>query len=368
MSDASFSQDHARKREDEGEEQRARADGAPTRADRSAAIFGQSRAVFDATAAPARAARHKGEGGAGGGGDAAAAGSKAAAGKNLPIVVASLSATQTVRSGLNPGGGAFGLMDPTFTFRDVTHEVKDGKLHLQATMHCDYHWGVHSLGRKDVPRGDAPFITAKNYDKIANDIDPDKGTHTDSAPYQNYWSKKATEAHEKEHARDDWADWGAQNTGVNIAKKAWEAETVRGDHIDADLTKLQNQGGGAPRHPGKINTAVMDGSDVHYGASMAYYSRPGEIKAHAVGAAIERPLAAAVRAHGKKLEEEAKKKAEAAKAKADGAKAPATAPAGDDSKTPAPEGGKGAATPEAASTGETPPRHGRVAAIAGLFG
>ncbi|MEZ4267031.1 MAG: hypothetical protein R3F39_11690 [Myxococcota bacterium] len=230
--------------------------------------------------------------------------------------MATITASRTVRGGLNPGGDAFGLMDPTFTFRALAHTVKDGKVHLTATMHCDYHWGVHGLGNTDVPSGTAPFITGDNYEAIADDIDPRKGANN-SAPYTAYWSKAATEAHELEHARDDWEDWAAQTTGVAIAKAGFEAETVRAASIDADLTALQTTGGGGGRHPGKINSAVMDGSDVHYGAALGYHARPGEIKAHAVGATIERPLSDAVRAHGKKLVADAKAKADAdAKAKA----------------------------------------------------
>ncbi len=392
MTDASSSRDQDRDRERprESDPSPERAEPGVAPADRSASLFGQSRAVF------AELGRARGLARAKGGETTPAqgkAGSKTSTPADLPIVVASLKATRTLRGGLDAGDN-LGLMDPTFTFQSVSHETKDGKLHLTATMHCDYHWGVKSHGLIDVPSGDAKFITAKNYQDIADDIDPDMGEAPNSAMYETYWSKKATVAHEKEHARDDWEDWGAQTTGVRIATKAWEAETVRSKHIDADLTALQTKGGDGGRHPGKINAAVMAGSDAHYlGGGTDYHDLAGEIKAHAVGATIERPLAKAVRAHGKKLVEQANQKKggsgkggskSGASGKAGSKHTAVDGAAGDDAagelamvdgaKTGG--GGKGLAGPGEISTGKSPPRVAQgarrarspVDAIAGLFG
>jgi len=226
----------------------------------------------------------------------------------MPIV-ATIGTSQNLHGGLIPGGNSFGRMDPTYSFTGVSHAEKDGKVYLTATMLCDYHWGVRSLGNTDIATPTDPLITADNYEAIAADLTPDA---SNSAPYAKYWSKAATTAHELEHARDDWADWAAHTTGKNLAVSGFGKETVKSNAIDVGLTALQTAGGSG-RHPGKIASQVITGSDIHYGASMAYMARPGEIKAHAVGATIERPLAAGIRAHGKQLvaAATAKKEAEA---------------------------------------------------------
>lgn len=250
-----------------------------------------------------------------GGGESAAV-DKIAPEHQPPLpVVAAITAEQRVRGGLPiKGDGVLGQMDPTFSFTGVSHAREEAEVHLKATLHCDYHWGVHPTGggRKDVPSGNADFITIENYERIADALDPDLGPHTNRASLEGYWSRAAVEAHELEHARDDWADWGAQNEGVRVARESFESETIPADDIDGAIDTLLTEGGGGPRHPGKIARAVMAASDEHYGVSLPYMDRPGEIKAHAVGASIERPLAAAVRAHGEQLVQEARAAARAA--------------------------------------------------------
>lgn len=228
--------------------------------------------------------------------------------QELPIV-ATISTKKQVVSGL--GCPAFGQMDPTFTLVNVKQKVKKGKVHVSATLNCHYHWGVNSGGHPDVASGTEDFITADNYEDVANDLDPDVGDEPGVANYATYWSKKATEDHEKEHARDDWEGF-IKPTGKALAKAKLEEQRVKSDSVDADLNKLITQGGAMPRHPGLIPSAIMAASDAHYGLPADYYSRAGEIKAHAVGAKVERPLVKKIRAHGAKL----KKKAEKAEKKA----------------------------------------------------
>ncbi|TNF30643.1 MAG: hypothetical protein EP329_13520, partial [Deltaproteobacteria bacterium] len=213
-----------------------------------------------------------------------------AAPTDLPIV-ATITANKVVTNDASPS--AFGVMNPTFSFPTISSRVEDNKVVIEATLNCAYSWGVNALGRTDVPSGSASFITAANYKSIADDLDPDLGTHTNEARYANYWSKKATEDHELEHVRDDWEDF-VNVSGITLAKTTWEGKTVKSDQVSAGLDKLKS----------RVSRAIMAGSDAHYmGGASNYYARAGEVKAFAVGAAVERPLAAAIRTHGKALEE-----------------------------------------------------------------
>lgn len=245
-------------------------------------------------------------------------------------IVPTLVAERTLRGGLAiSSSSTLGQMDPTFSSRNVIYEDKDGQLKLSATLHCDYHWVLNpdpGPGMKDIATGTEAFITADNYEAIADAIDPDKGQGKDKPAYftadgDGYWSRAATEAHEVEHARDDWEDWAASTTAISIAKRAFEAEVVANYAIAADINKLLKEGGDG-RHPGKIANLVMADSDRHYGLPKPYMTRPVEQKAHAIGAAMERPLTAAIRRHGKALAAKAalaKEKEEATKKAADAA-------------------------------------------------
>jgi len=248
--------------------------------------------------------------------------------KPLPVVV-NLTPKRSVSGGLNPGSDAFGLMTPKFRISGLSHKKLADKIEVTGTLFCKYRWGVHSLGRKDVASANARFITVKNYAAVADDIDPDKGPATNAANYDKYWSKSATKAHELEHVRDDWEDF-VPVKGVTAAKGVFEAGTVNPKTAKKELSALAKTAA----------TTVMQKSDEHYGASMGYYSRPGEIKAHAVGAAIERPLAAAIRAHGQTLEAKlaAKKAAKDAKKAAKDAK---NAPKEAEAEAPPEEGATG---------------------------
>lgn len=262
--------------------------------DRSRAVFGQARAVHAAL-------RAAGEGAPGSAAAGRPTGDAEPAAGALPIKVRDIQPVKQVRGGLEPREDAFGVMDPTFSFSSLSHEVRADGVYLSAVLHCDYHWGVTGHGNVDIADANHPAITADTWSDIADDLDPDLGPFPNAARQQIYWSKAALEAHELEHARDDWEDWGATNLGVRAAIEAWQSNTVRADAVEADLEALNTTGGWVDRHDGAIASWVMEASEEHYGIDDPYEKRAGEVKAYAVGAEVQRKLVARIRARGQLL-------------------------------------------------------------------
>ena len=178
--------------------------------------------------------------------------------------------SKVTEGGATPGAGEFGVENVTYKADNTSwkQDKATNTVNVETRIFLDIGWGVHSLGRTNVPGPNDPVVKKDTWTAIRDDLKPDG---TGRPTRSTYWAKDLTEKHEKFHASDD-----IQRSRLYIptAKAYLDAQTVDGSSaakIEADVRK----------HVEKVRSDVeADG--------WAYYDRAGgagENRAYADGKA-----------------------------------------------------------------------------------
>lgn len=177
--------------------------------------------------------------------------------------------------------------DPTFT--GVSTAFNSGKCTITATFNTICPWGTQSLGRHNIPSGDARIITADNYPKIVADLTPDSDPPFKS-PREHYYSKALVERHEKFHGKETY-DF-VETSGMKIIKDHLEAGTVSTTDTEKQVKTLLDS----------ATDRVTDAEQLNYeGGGDDHDSFKGEIDAYSDGKPEYEKLVADVQKHGEDL-------------------------------------------------------------------
>jgi hypothetical protein len=135
------------------------------------------------------------------------------------------------KGGATPGGGEFGVEKVKYKVDSMkwTHDAATSTVNADARVFLDIGWGVHSLGRKNIPDENVKAVKKSTWQDIRDDLKPDG---TGRPTRDKYWAKDLTERHEQFHASDD-----IQRAQAYVpTAKAWlDTQTVRAKHIKKDL-------------------------------------------------------------------------------------------------------------------------------------
>jgi hypothetical protein len=183
------------------------------------------------------------------------------------------------KGGASPGSDEFGVEKVKYKVDSMkfTHDAATATVNAEARVFLDIGWGVHSLGRTNIPDENVKAVKKSKWQAIRDDLKPDgKGR----PQRDKYWAKDLTERHEQFHASDDIQRAQAY---VPTAKTWLDGQTVRAKHIKKDLKK----------HLETVRSNVeADG--------WAWYGTGGEDRAYADGSASYQARADAVEARATK--------------------------------------------------------------------
>ena len=193
-----------------------------------------------------------------------------------------------------PGGGkvnpdSFGTETYDADFKGISHSFAKKVCTISGTLDVTCQWGTRSRGRKDVPSGTAPVVTAESWPDIKKDLTPEKDPPYNS-PRNEYYSKKLTELHETNHGIDDFDR--TKSTGMGIIKTSLEKNTVTPKNADKKIPKFLED----------AKTALESDITKYYeGTGTDHDSYAGEIRAYFKGKPHYEALVAEVEKHGKTL-------------------------------------------------------------------
>lgn len=139
--------------------------------------------------------------------------------------------SKVTKGGATPGGGEFGVEKVKYKVDSIkwTHDASTSTVNADARVFLDIGWGVHSLGRTDIPDQNAAAVTKPTWQAVRDDLKPDGSGRPTRA---KYWAQDLTERHEQFHASDDISRAQAY---VPTAKTWLDTQTVRAAHIETDL-------------------------------------------------------------------------------------------------------------------------------------
>jgi hypothetical protein len=137
------------------------------------------------------------------------------------------------KGGATPGGGEFGVEKVKYKVDSLkfTHDAATSTVNAEARVFLDIGWGVHSLGRTNIPSENVKAVKKSTWQAIRDDLKPDG---TGRPTRDKYWAKDLTERHEQFHATDDIQRAQAY---VPTAQTWLDTQTVRAKHIKKDLKK-----------------------------------------------------------------------------------------------------------------------------------
>ena len=187
------------------------------------------------------------------------------------------------------GAGEFGSETYDTEFNGVSHSFAKKVCTISGTLDVTCRWGAHSRGRKDVPSGTSPVVTAENWSDIKKDLTPAKDPPYRS-PRKEYYSMDLTERHEIFHGKDDFGR--TKSTGMGIVKASLEKNTVTPKNADKKIPKILEDAKAAVK---------KDVTDYYKGAGTDHDSFAGEIRAYQNGKPDYEALADEVEKHGKTL-------------------------------------------------------------------
>ena len=185
--------------------------------------------------------------------------------------------------------GSFGTETYDADFNGVSHSFAKKICTISGTLDVTCEWGTRRRGRKDVPSGTAPVVTATSWPVIKKDLTPDKDPPYMS-PRKEYYSQDLTERHEIFHGTDDFDR--TKNTGMGIVKTSLEKNTVTPKNADKKIPKFLKDAKAA---------VVKDVKDYYEGTGTDHSSYAGEIRAYLKGKPHYEALADDVEKHGKTL-------------------------------------------------------------------
>ena len=200
----------------------------------------------------------------------------------------------TLGSLSQPDGGkvdadSFGTETYDADFNGVTHSFAKKVCTISGTLDVTCEWGARSRGRKDVPSGSSPVVSATNWPDIVKDLTPEKDPPYIS-PRKEYYSRDLTERHEISHGKDDFDR--TKSTGMGLVKTSLEKNTVTPKNVDKKLPKMLKDAKAV---------VVKDVKDYYEGTGTDHSSYAGEIRAYKKGKPAYEALAADVEKHGKTL-------------------------------------------------------------------
>jgi hypothetical protein len=184
---------------------------------------------------------------------------------------------------------SFGTETYDADFNEVSHRFAKKVCTISGTLDVTCQWGARNRGRKDVPSGTSPIVTAESWPDIKKDLTPAKESPYKS-PRKKYFSQDLTERHEIDHGKDDFGR--TESTGMGLVKASLEKNTVTPKNADKKIPKILEEAKAA---------VVKDVSDYYKGKGTDHDSYAGEIRAYLKGKPDYEALADAVEKHGKTL-------------------------------------------------------------------
>jgi hypothetical protein len=133
-----------------------------------------------------------------------------------------------------PGPGEFGVEKVKYKVDNIkwTHHAAAKTVDVNARIFLDITWGVHSLGRTDVPSPTDAIVKKDTWKAIADDLRPDG---TGRPTRDKYWAQDLTRKHENFHATDDI---GRANLYLPTARTWLTAQSVSAGSVEADVKAL----------------------------------------------------------------------------------------------------------------------------------
>ncbi|HWK26406.1 MAG TPA: hypothetical protein VNS09_07590 [Solirubrobacter sp.] len=155
----------------------------------------------------------------------------AGAGKGDAINHAISIGSQLTEDASAPGAGEFGVEKVKYKIDNIkwTHRPATKTVDVNARVFLDITWGVHSLGRTNVPSAADAVVTSATWKAIADDLRPDG---TGRPTRSTYWAEDLTRKHENFHASDDI---GRATLYLPTARTWLSAQTVSAGSVEADV-------------------------------------------------------------------------------------------------------------------------------------
>jgi hypothetical protein len=184
---------------------------------------------------------------------------------------------------------SFGTEKYDADFNGVSHSFAKKVCTISGMLDVTCRWGARNRGRKDVPSGTSPVVTAESWPDIKKDLTPAKDAPYKS-PRKEYYSRDLTERHEIFHGKEDFDR--TKSTGMGIVKASLEKNTVTPKNAATKIPKILKEAKDAVK---------KDVKDYYEGGGTDHDSYAGEIRAYLKGKPDYEALADAVEKHGKTL-------------------------------------------------------------------
>lgn len=182
------------------------------------------------------------------------------------------------------------LFNPSY--KNVTVNIDNQKnlytINFDLDIECP--WGVNGGTNTDITSGSDSAITKDNYSTIVQDLTPVKKEKCWVPPFSSFWSKAATERHERFHSTDDKA-W-SEGDGKNQLRTFIEAQSIPVTDLQSEIIGVMDSA---------MNNMRNDNMIFYMGGASSYYSYTGEERAYADGKEPLEKLAEAVKQQGEKL-------------------------------------------------------------------
>jgi hypothetical protein len=135
------------------------------------------------------------------------------------------------KGGASPNGSQFGVERVKYKVDKMkwTHDAATSTVNAEARVFLDIGWGVHSLGRTNIPDENVKAVKKSTWQAVRDDLKPNASGRPTRT---KYWAKDLTEQHEQFHGTDD-----IQRAQAYVpTAKAWlDGQTVRAKKIKNDL-------------------------------------------------------------------------------------------------------------------------------------